>query len=188
MKYSRSIKLTFCFYMLNLFTTLLAQQKQDTIKQLSLAYSFGPSNSYNKNGNSTLLFGPTIYLIYNNKNILYQFKGAYHADFEIFNSFPQKSFEFDVMIGKVIRVKQNSINISTGLGYTFGKARTNKYEATGLTFGGESNYEGESFKTLCIPFAAFYQLKWFGIGIDANLNSKLPYIGLKANMQLKISK
>ena len=147
--------------------------------------SFGPSFTLDPTGLGSFFFGPTIDITFIDHNYrLNKLKSSFHRGFVIFDDNPQYTWEFNFMTGKINAFPNHTAEFYYGLGLITGSKRVGIIRSGENSFFGGIGYEKKNFFTFGIPFE--YKIQWsvVGIGIDGNLNPKLPYLGTKLYVKL----
>ena len=197
MKYILSVYLGLigvsCFGQKPGFTRIFLQDSNHVKANVTwVDYSGGPAITTGPEEMSSFIFSPTLDVVMIDKNYhLFKMKASYRQGVSFFSNFSQSSIEFSLMTGRIAKERQHSFEAYIGLGVISGAKQVTTISSgsgggAGFSgFGlGSTTYSRKDFVTVGIPIELKVQWKYIGIGLDANLNLYLPYIGPKLFLKL----
>jgi hypothetical protein len=111
-------------------------------------------------------------------------KVAYHEGLNLFANFAARNAEANFMFGQITRDGDHLLETYYGVGLMIGEKRGDEI-SSGLLY---TRYERIRFSAVCLPLEIRLQWPVFGIGIDASINAKVPYLGLKYFLRLRCRK
>jgi hypothetical protein len=153
-------------------------------------YSGGPALTTSPGGTGLFIFSPTLDVVMIDKNYhLFKIKSSYRQGVSLFSNFHQFAWDLNLMNGRILKERRHSFEAYFGLGVITGAKQLEEYSSRGgAGFSGfnlgSTTYSRKDFVTIGIPLEIKIQWKYIGIGLDANLNLYLPYIGPKLFLKL----